>query len=50
MRKLRELAQRSPGSVVAPGLVITGGEEALPLGDDRIVPWHGIAEALAAAP
>jgi predicted AAA+ superfamily ATPase len=50
MRKLRELAQQSPGTKVGPGLVIMGGEEALQLGDDRIVPWHGIAEALSAAP
>jgi uncharacterized protein len=50
IRKLRELSERDASTMIAPGFVINGGDEARPLGDDRIVSWHGIAEAMAGVP
>jgi uncharacterized protein len=50
MRKLREISRGSRAAKLANGLIIYGGDEVRPLGDDRFVPWHGIAEALAEVP
>lgn len=43
LRHLRTLSKRDSAVEVLPGLVIYGGDEAIPLGDDRAVPWHAIA-------
>jgi hypothetical protein len=32
---------------VLPGMVIYGGDDAVPLREDRAVPWHGIDAAVA---
>jgi len=53
IRKLRELASKSDKAnhtSVSPGIIINGGNEPRILGEDRIVPWHSIAEALASIP
>ena len=50
IRKIRTLASAAGGSSVAPGFIIYGGDEVRPLGEDRLIPWHGIAEALAGIP
>jgi uncharacterized protein len=44
LRLLRELNRRDQSTQVLPGLVIYGGDAAMPLGDDRVVPWDRIAE------
>lgn len=50
IRKLRELATVPGGSAIAPGSIIYGGNEVRPLGADRLIPWQGIADALAEIP
>jgi predicted AAA+ superfamily ATPase len=50
IRKIRALASAAGGSSVAPGFIIYGGDEVRPLGEDRLIPWHGIADALAGIP
>jgi len=40
--KLRRLADRDPGASIPPGVVIFGGDEVRPCGDDRFVPWSFI--------
>jgi predicted AAA+ superfamily ATPase len=46
LRKLRELATRDPAAEVPPGLVIYGGAEERPCGQDRFVPWYDIDGAV----
>ena len=48
LSKLRGLAERDHRTAVPPGLVIYGGEEARPCGEDRFVPWHAIDAAIGA--
>ncbi len=45
IRKLRELARAYPDATIDPGLVVYGGEEGRPFGDDRFISWRSIDEA-----
>ncbi len=46
LRKLRELADRDPSVTVPPGIIIYGGDEARPCGEDSFVPWRAIDAAV----
>jgi predicted AAA+ superfamily ATPase len=50
IRKLRALAKAAGGITIAPGFIIYGGDEVRQVGSERLIPWHGIAEALAEIP
>ncbi len=52
IRAFRSLVdKRGDGSVrVAPGVIVHGGSESRPCGEDLFVPWHGIAAALENVP
>jgi hypothetical protein len=39
LRKLRDLGARDPDVEVSPGIVVYGGREERPAGEDRLVPW-----------
>jgi predicted AAA+ superfamily ATPase len=47
IRKLRALSERSKETVVPPGIVIYGGVETRPCGQDGFVPWRNIDRAVA---
>ena len=50
IRKLRELAAAAGGTSIAPGFIISGGNEMRPMGTERLVPWHSIADVLGGIP
>jgi uncharacterized protein len=50
IRKLRELANAAKTAIIMPGFIINGGNEPRPLGEDRLIPWHSIAESLVSTP
>jgi predicted AAA+ superfamily ATPase len=49
LRKLRELGARDASVEVSPGLILYGGKEARPVGQDQFVPWDRIDPAIESA-
>ena len=52
VRMFRSLVEERAETTVqvAPGFIVYGGHEVRPCGEDRFVPWHGIAAALEDVP